>query len=205
MSHEAILHISKVDKKLGKFITKIGGYGLKAERNRSPYQALVKSVAYQQLNGTAAATIFGRFTALYPDADFPTPEQVLETSVEKLRSAGLSGAKVRAILDIAAKTMEGTVPDRRKASRLSDEELIERLTTIRGVGPWTVQMFLMFTLGRMDVLPIADFGVRKGYSLVQGLEEMPTPKELLAVGEKWRPYRTVASWYLWRAADLKTA
>jgi DNA-3-methyladenine glycosylase II len=202
MTHEAIQHLSKVDKQLAKLIAKVGEYALKPDKRRSPYQALIKSVAYQQLNGIAAGTIFGRFKNLYPGTTFPSPQQVLDTPVENLRKTGLSAAKVKAIQDIAAKTIEGIVPDRRTCSRLSDAELVERLTQIRGVGPWTVQMFLMFTLGRMDVLPIGDFGVRKGFSLAYGLDEMPTPGRLAEIGEKWRPYRTVASWYMWQAVDI---
>jgi len=166
-----------------------------------PWQTLVRSVAFQQLNGNAAQTIFNRFLALFPKTKFPTPQQIVRATDEKLRSAGLSRAKAAAIKDIAAKTIAGVVPDRRNITKLSDAEIIERLTTIRGVGPWTVEMLLMFTLGRPDVLPVTDYGVRNGFAVVHGMKEFPPPKELLAYGERWRPYRSAAAWYLWRAAD----
>jgi DNA-3-methyladenine glycosylase II len=159
-------------------------------------------VTFQQLNGTAAETIFSRVLALYPGQKFPTPEDLLATPDEKLRAAGLSRNKTAAVKDIAAKTLDGTVPDSRTIRKLSNEEILQRLTIVRGVGPWTVEMLLMFTLGREDVLPVTDFGVRKGFALTYGLAELPTPAALLAHGEKWRPHRTTASWYLWRAVDM---
>ena len=167
----------------------------------SPFQTLVQSVAHQQLNGTAAKTILKRVRALYPKRTFPTPDDVLATPDEKLRGAGLSRAKVASIKDIAAKTLEGVVPPARTIAKMSDTEILERLTTIRGVGPWTVEMLLIFTLGRQDVLPATDFGVRKGFALVFRREELPKPAELLEHGERWRPYRSIASWYLWRSLD----
>lgn len=202
MHEKAILHLSKADKILAKLIRQVGPCTLKQDRKCSVYQSLVQSVAYQQLTGKAAATILGRVKALYPAHDFPPPAELLATSNETLRSAGLSGAKVAAVKDIATKTLEGVVPERAVIVKLSDDEIIERLTTIRGVGRWTVEMLLMFRLGRPDVLPVNDYGVRKGFAKTYGWEELPAPKELLAVGEKWRPYRTVASWYFWRALEL---
>jgi 3-methyladenine DNA glycosylase/8-oxoguanine DNA glycosylase len=169
----------------------------------SPFQALVQSVAHQQLNGTAANTILKRVKALYPKRKFPTPDDVLATPDGKLRKAGLSRAKVASIKDIAAKTVEGVVPHTRSFSKMPDTEILERLTTIRGVGPWTVEMLLIFKLGRLDVLPATDFGVRKGFALVFMREELPKPVELLEHGERWRPYRSIASWYLWRGLDGK--
>jgi DNA-3-methyladenine glycosylase II len=161
----------------------------------------VRSVAHQQLHGKAANTILKRFVALYPGKPFPSPEELLETDDEKLRGVGFSRAKVAAIKDIAAKTVEGVVPTSCAIHKMSDTEIVERLTTIRGVGPWTVEMLLIFKLGRPDVWPVTDFGVRKGFSIAFELEEMPTPKELMAHGERWRPYRTTVAWYLWRATD----
>jgi 3-methyladenine DNA glycosylase/8-oxoguanine DNA glycosylase len=155
---------------------------------------------YQQLNGTAAATILGRVKALYPGR-FPSPEQILGTPDEKLRGAGLSRAKVAAIKDISAKTITGIVPPSRTIAKMTETEIIERLTTLRGVGPWTVEMLLIFTLGRRDVLPVTDYGVRKGFALTYGWKDLPTPKELLEFGEKWRPHRSTAAWYFWRALD----
>ncbi len=193
----------RADGVLAKLIQRVGPCTLKPHTRRTPFQALVKSVTYQQLNGTAAETIFRRFKALY-SGPFPTPQQVVGTPDERLRSAGLSRAKVAAIKDIAAKTIAGVVPSSRAIARLSDAEIVERLTTLRGVGPWTVEMLLIFTLGRPDVLPISDYGVRKGFALTYGWKDLPTPKELLEAGERWRPHRTVAAWYFWRALDIKT-
>jgi DNA-3-methyladenine glycosylase II len=198
---EALAHLSRADRTLGKLIRRVGPYGLKSQR-WSPFQALVRSVVYQQLNGTAAATILGRVKQLYPGVRFPTPEELLSTPDERLRSAGLSRAKTAALKDIAAKTLEGIVPTRKAAVKLSNEEMVERLTVIRGVGPWTVEMLLIFTLGRTDVLPATDFGVRKGFALTYGREELPHPKELIEFGERWRPHRTAAAWYFWRACEL---
>jgi DNA-3-methyladenine glycosylase II len=205
MSTVALLHLRKQDRVLAAIIKRVGPCPLAPRRGVQPWQALTRSVAYQQLNGTAATTIFNRFLALFPGTKFPTPEQIVAMPDEKLRSAGLSRAKTAAIKDIAAKTIAGVVPDRRQIRKLSDVEIITRLTTIRGVGPWTVEMLLMFTLGRPDVLPATDYGVRSGFALVYGLKALPTPKELLAHGERWRPHRSVASWYMWQAIDLSKA
>lgn len=202
MNAAALKHLQRADRVLARIIRQVGPCPLTPRRGVQPWQALVRSVAYQQLNGTAAQTIFNRFLALFPDTKFPTPEQIVAAPDETLRSAGLSRAKTAAIKDIAAKTIAGVVLERRAIARLSDGEIVERLTTIRGVGPWTVEMLLMFTLGRPDVLPATDYGVRSGFALVYGLKELPAPKDILAHGERWRPHRTVASWYLWRAVDL---
>jgi DNA-3-methyladenine glycosylase II len=204
MTTHAVQHLVRADKVLARLIRKVGPCTLQPKRGRTPFQTLVRSVTYQQLNGTAAETILGRVLALYPGKRFPTPEDVLATPDDRLRAAGLSRNKTAAVKDIAAKTIEGLVPDSRAIRKLSNEEILARLTAVRGVGPWTVEMLLMFTLGREDVLPATDFGVRKGFALTYGLEELPSAKELLAHGEKWRPHRTTASWYLWRAVDLKT-
>jgi DNA-3-methyladenine glycosylase II len=198
----ALQHLQKADRVLARVIKRVGPCPLAPRRGVQPWQTLVRSVAFQQLNGTAAETIFTRFLALFPETKFPTPQQIVAAPDERLRSAGLSRAKTAAIKDIAAKTIAGVVPERRAITKLSDAEIVERLTTIRGVGPWTVEMLLMFTLGRPDVLPATDYGVRSGFALIYGLKELPAPKEILAHGERWRPYRTVASWYMWRAIDL---
>lgn len=203
MTPEAIAHLSQADKTLARLIKKVGPCRLAPQTKRAPFQALVRSVTFQQLNGKAAETILGRVLALYPAKKFPSPEDLLATPDEKLRAAGLSRNKTAALKDIAAKTIAGVVPDSRTIKKLSNEEILERLTSVRGVGPWTVEMLLMFTLGREDVFPVTDFGVRKGFALTYGLKELPSPKELLAHGEKWRPHRTTASWYLWRAVDLE--
>lgn len=203
MTPEAIAHLSQADKTLARLIKKVGPCRLEPQTKRAPFQALVRSVTFQQLNGKAAETILGRVLALFPEKKFPSPEDLLATPDEKLRAAGLSRNKTAAVKDIAAKTIAGVVPDSRAIKKLSNEEILERLTSVRGVGPWTVEMLLMFTLGREDVFPVTDFGVRKGFALTYGLKELPSPKELLAHGEKWRPHRTTASWYLWRAVDLE--
>lgn len=202
--YKAVEHLSRTDPILRRLIKTVGPCTLRPKDRRSPYEALVTSVAYQQLNGTAAATILGRVKALFPGKKFPSPEDLLATPEELLRGAGLSRAKTIAIKDIAAKAVDGTVPPRRAMARMADAEIVERLTTLRGVGPWTVEMLLIFTLGRADVLPVTDYGVRKGFALTYGWKELPKPKELLAFGEKWRPYRTTASWYFWRALDVQT-
>ena len=202
MNSETLQHLSAADKVLGRLIRKVGPCTLKPERNCSPFQSLVRSVAYQQLTGKAAATILGRVKNLFPTQRFPEPQDLVRISVEQLRGAGLSRAKVAAVKDIAAKTLEGVVPTSVAIRKMSDAEILEQLTTIRGVGPWTVEMLLMFRLGRPDVLPITDYGVRKGFARTYKLDELPTPKELLAHGEKWRPYRTTAAWYMWRALEL---
>lgn len=202
MTDEVLLHLSRADRILGKLIRKVGPCRLKPKSRRSPFETLVQSVTYQQLNGTAAATILGRVKALYPPRRFPTPEDLLNTPDERLRGAGLSRAKTAAIKDIAAKTLDGAVPSSREIVAMADAEIVERLTTLRGVGPWTVEMLLIFTLGRPDVLPVTDYGVRKGFALTYGWKELPRPKELLEFGERWRPHRTTAAWYFWRALEL---
>jgi DNA-3-methyladenine glycosylase II len=168
---------------------------------QSPYEVLLESIAYQSISGKAAATIFGRIKALSGNGRPPSPEQMLKLRKPVLRKAGLSGAKILAMKDLARKTIEGVVPTHEEALTMSDEELVERLVSVRGIGAWTVEMFLIFRLGRPDVLPIHDLGVKKGWSVTYGKKHMPKPKELLAFGERWRPYRTVASWYMWRAFE----
>lgn len=180
-----------------------GPCGLVPEARRSPYEALISAVAHQQLHANAAQAILRRFRALHPGGRFPKPEQVIETPDERLRAAGFSASKILALRDIAEKTRSGLVPTRARALRLSDEELVERLTAVRGVGRWTVEMLLIFTLGRGDVFPCDDFGVRNGFRLVRKLNDLPTPGELRIHAERWRPHRTLAAWYLWRSADLK--
>lgn len=202
MDEQTLQYLARADKVLGRLIHKVGPFTLKQERNCSPYKSLVRSVAYQQLNGTAAATILGRVQKLFPGKAFPEPEDLVAISEDQLRGAGLSRAKTAAVKDIAAKTLAGVVPDSRTIRKLSNEEIMERLTTIRGVGPWTVEMLLMFRLGRPDVLPVTDYGVRKGFAVTYKLQELPTPEELLAHGERWRPCRTTAAWYLWRSLEL---
>ncbi len=199
---DALAHLSRSDKALRRLIRKIGRCSFKVKSHRSPFRVLVESITYQQLNGTAAATIFGRVKALYPGRRFARPAEVLATPDERLRSAGLSRAKVAAIKDLARNTISGVVPTSRAICKLTDAEIVERLTTVRGIGPWTAEMLLIFSLGRLDVWPVTDYGVRTGFARAYGLKTLPTPKELVQHGEKWRPYRTIAAWYLWRAAEL---
>ena len=197
---EALRHLRR-DAVLKRVIRQVGDCTLKPAR-RQPYEALVRAIAHQQVHGRAAEAILGRFIALCPEPGFPTPEAVLALTPEAMRGAGLSANKVLAIRDIAEKAALGVIPNRAAARRLSDEVLIERLVALRGVGRWTVEMLLIFTLGRADILPVDDFGVREGYRVAAGLPDQPKPKVLAEIGEAWAPYRTTAAWYLWRAADL---
>ena len=200
---EALKHLRR-DPVLKTVIRQVGPCTVRPVR-REPYEALVRAIAHQQVHGRAAEAILGRFVALFPGHDFPPAALVLETPVAAMRACGLSGSKVAAIRDIAEKSVDGLVPTRRAAARLTDEALIERLVAIRGVGRWTVEMLLIFTLGRPDVLPVDDFGVREGFRVATGAEAQPKPKELAAIGEAWGPWRSVAAWYLWRAADAAKA
>ncbi len=200
MNDAALRHL-RTDKIFAALIKRVGPPRIGVERGRSPYEALMRAIAHQQLHGRAALAILARFEALYPAGTFPAPDLVLATPEATLRTCGFSGSKIAALRDICAKTLDGTVPSRRQSARLSDEELIERLTTIRGVGRWTVEMLLIFTLGRPDVLPVDDFGVRDGYRALYGLEAQPKPKALAEIGLAWAPYRSTAAWYLWRASE----
>jgi DNA-3-methyladenine glycosylase II len=197
----AMQHLSTRDEKLASLIAETVQFQIDMEGAQSPYEALLESIAYQSISGKAAATIFGRVKALGSNGRAPSPQEMLKLRKPALRKAGLSGAKVLAMKDLAQKTIDGIVPTLEEAQRLSDEELVERLVSVRGIGAWTVEMFLIFNLGRPDVLPIHDLGVKKGWSVTYGKKHMPKPKELLAFGEQWRPYRTVASWYMWRAFE----
>lgn len=201
MSRAAIKHLIDTEPRFAALIKRVGPPRLGVERKRDLYEALVRAIAHQQLHGKAAEAILGRFIALYPDSTFPTPAQVLETEDAALRACGFSAAKLAAIRDICAKSLDGTVPMRRRATRLTDDALIERLTTIRGVGRWTVEMLLIFTLGRPDVLPADDFGVREGYRVLFERDVQPKPRELAAFAAPWSPYRSFATWYLYRAVE----
>ena len=200
MSDEALRHLRR-DRKFAALIRRVGPPRLAVQRGRSPYEALMRAIAHQQLHGRAALAIMARFEALYPADGFPPPDLVLASSEIELRACGFSGAKIAAMRAICAAALDGTVPTRRASARLSEEELIERLTSIRGVGRWTVEMVLIFTLGRPDVLPVDDFGVRDGYRHLYGMDEQPKPKTLAAIGQTWAPFRSIAAWYLWRASD----
>lgn len=205
MDAAALQHLSKADPVLGRVIKAVGTCTLAPESGRSPFESLVRAVSHQQLHGKAAESILQRFIACFPGRRFPRPADLATVSDDAMRSAGFSRAKVAAIRDIAAKTIEGIVPGPRAIKNMPDEEIIERLIMVRGVGRWTVEMLLIFQLGRPDVLPADDFGVRNGFRRAYGLPDMPKPKELLAHGARWAPYRTTAAWYLWRAADDPSA
>lgn len=194
------------DASIRRLIDRVGPCTLEARDLHSPFEALLRSIVYQQLSGKAAGTIYGRLLDAFPGPGGPDPSELIDAPVELLRSVGLSRNKARAAQDLAAKTLDGTVPATLDDLRqLSDEDIIGRLTQVRGIGPWTVQMLLMFNLLRPDVLPATDLGVQKGAQFTYGLAERPTPKVLLTIGEAWRPYRTVASWYMWRATELDWA
>jgi len=200
MSEQALRHLRR-DAAFAALIRRVGPPRLDIRRGWSPYEALMRAIAHQQLHGRAALAILARFEALYPANGFPSPDLVLASPEPDLRACGLSGAKVAAMRAICAATLDGTVPTRRGSARLSDAALIERLSAIRGVGRWTVEMLLIFTLGRPDVLPVDDFGVRDGYRVLHGLDTAPKPKALAEIGLAWAPYRSTAAWYLWRASD----
>jgi DNA-3-methyladenine glycosylase II len=201
MTPAAHKHLSKRDPVLRKLIREHGKCALVPEKRRSPFQSLVQAVAHQQLNGTAANTILTRFKNLFPGRKFPKPEDLANVTDAQIRACGFSFAKIKAIRDIAEKTLSGVVPTARQIVKLSNDEIIARLTEVRGVGRWTVEMLLIFQLGREDVLPADDFGVRTGFRIAYKKREMPKPKDLLKFGARWRPHATTAAWYLWRAAD----
>jgi 3-methyladenine DNA glycosylase/8-oxoguanine DNA glycosylase len=197
----ALRHLRRADPTLGAVMRRTRRFSVEPRATQSLYAALVESIVYQQLSGKAAATILGRVRAIYAPKRFPTPQDILDTPDELLRGAGLSRAKTAALKDLAAHTIAGTVPTLARVRRMPDDEIVERLTTVRGIGRWTVEMLLMFRLGRPDVLPVADLGVRKGFAMIYGLDDLPTPDELTRHAERWRPYRSVASWYMWRVQD----
>ncbi|HEX8139300.1 MAG TPA: hypothetical protein VF544_17190 [Pyrinomonadaceae bacterium] len=199
---EAIRHLSAADPKLAKLIAVAGPFELELRTMHNLFEELSRNIIYQQLHATAARAIHERLLALFGGGRL-RPQEVLAATDEALLGAGLSRAKVAALRDLAVKTVDGTVPKTlARLERMEDEEIIERLAAVRGIGRWTVEMLLIFRLGRPDVLPVGDLAIRKGYALMYGLKEMPTPKELLLRAEPWRPFRTVASWYLWRAVKL---
>jgi DNA-3-methyladenine glycosylase II len=211
----AVADLSVADPKLAKLIAKAGPFTLRLPAQQSPFEALLQSIIYQQLHGKAAATILARLLASFATVSgpgvHPDPQQILDAPNEQLRAAGLSHNKALAIRDLAAKTLDGTVPTLPRIRRMSNEDIIEHLTQVRGIGRWTVEMMLMFRLGRPDVLPTSDYGVRKGFALTfQGLKPetkvtpalLPTVAQMERRAKKWAPWRSVASWYMWRACDL---
>jgi DNA-3-methyladenine glycosylase II len=225
-SEKAMKHLSKVDAKLGALIEEVGPFTLEISHLQSSFEALARSIVYQQLAGAAAASIFNRLRTLISEKAFPTPDELLALPEATVRAAGLSRSKTLALLDLAEKTKAGLVPEPEQMESMSDAEIVAALTSIRGIGPWTVEMLLIFRLGRLDVMPATDYGVRKGFALTYGKpkrtatksvkkitataaskppDDLPTPKELTDYAEIWRPYRSIASWYMWRAIELHQA
>jgi DNA-3-methyladenine glycosylase II len=206
---EAVAHLRAKDPKLGALIERAGPFTMRLDAWPSPFESLVESILYQQLNGKAAATIHRRVREYY--GGDPTPQALIGTPDEVLRAAGVSGNKTRALKDLAAKTIDGTVPSHAAIGKMSDADIVERLTAVRGIGPWTVEMLLIFRMGRPDVLPVTDYGVRKGYALTfmrvpksrpVEAKDLPKPDVVFKRGKRWAPFRSVASWYMWRACDL---
>ncbi len=195
-------HLRSSDPALGRLIDAVGPFRLELKRARDLFVALAEAIVYQQLHGKAAATIFARLCALFPHAQRgPRPEQILRASDDRLRGAGLSRPKLQALRDLARRARAGQIPSLAEARRMDDEAILERLTAVRGIGRWTAEMLLIFHLGRPDVLPVDDYGVRKGFAVAFRKRELPSRQDLERRGERWKPYRTVASWYLWRAAE----
>ncbi len=205
MSRHIQRHLASTDAVMAALIGTVGAYALEAPEDIPPFQALAQAIAHQQLNGTAANTILRRLTESCGGGRFPSPQCVLAAPVASLRAAGFSFAKVAALKDLAAKTLQRVVPAHAELVALTDEQIITRLTQVRGIGRWTVEMLLMFRMGRPDVLPVDDFGVRAGFRAAYGLRSLPHPKVLAAYGERWKPYRSAAAWYLWRALELQRA
>jgi 3-methyladenine DNA glycosylase/8-oxoguanine DNA glycosylase len=186
---------------MGRLIERVGSLDLSANRNRSVFEYLARSIVYQQLSGKAAGTIHGRLQNLFSGRRI-IADRLLVLSDQALRGAGLSRGKCLALRDLAARAVAGELPTARKLRQMSDADIISALTVVRGIGPWTAQMLLIFYLGRPDVLPSGDLGVRRGYQYLRGFKTLPEPDKLERAGRRWRPYRTVATWYLWRSLDI---
>jgi DNA-3-methyladenine glycosylase II len=202
MNDDVLRHLSQADPILGELIAQVGPCTLEPDHARSPFQALVQAVAHQQLHAKAANTILARFVGLFPHGRFPSALEVYGVDIAKLTGVGFSRAKAGYVKGIARLALEGVVPGAGQIKRMSDDEIIGRLTTIKGVGRWTVEMLLIFSLGRPDVLPVDDFGIRTGFAIVYKKRKLPEPKVILKHGERWKPFRSIASWYLWRAVGL---
>ena len=201
-SKAAVQHLRASDPVLARLVDAVGPFRMQRNKAASIFMALAQAIVYQQLNGKAAAAIFARVRALFPRAhEGPTPEQILRTSDQKLRAAGLSRSKLLSLRDLARKAADGEIPTLAEIHRMEDEAIIERLNEVRGIGRWTVEMLLIFRLGRPDVLPSDDYGIRKGFAIAFKKRELPSRQQVERRGARWKPYRTVASWYLWRAAE----
>jgi DNA-3-methyladenine glycosylase II len=190
-------HIVRVDPAYARVVQGVGAFTPRPP-DADPFNSLARAIVFQQLAGHAARAIHGRFAALFDG--HPTPEAVMQASIDELRSVGLSGNKAASIADLALKASDGTLPLDR-LDDLSDADIVQRLTTVRGIGRWTAEMFMIFQLRRPDIWPVDDYGIRKGFAAIHGLETPPTPKALDALGEIYRPYRSIAAWYCWRAVD----
>lgn len=193
--------LAAADPRLGKVIARVGPCELELADDFDPFHALTRSICHQQLHGKAAETILSRVVTRFGDGSSPDVKKLHRARVATMRTCGLSEAKALAIKDLAAKCLDGTVPGARELHALPDDEVVERVTQVRGIGRWTVEMMLMFRMGRLDVFPVDDFGVRKGFMMLEQSKEPRSAKALLPHGEAWRPWRSVASWYLWRVAD----
>jgi len=199
---EAIDHLTRADARLGRLIRAVGPMTLRPQRRVPPYESLAKAIVHQQLNGRAARTIWGRLRDRLPTKGRFDPREVAVAGDTSLRAVGLSRAKLAALRDLTAHVLDGRLPSARRIARMPDEEIVDALTGIRGIGRWTVEMMLIFKLGRPDVLPATDYGIRQGFALTYRRKELPAVREVLEHGERWRPHRSTASWYLWRATDL---
>ncbi|MDH3690704.1 MAG: DNA-3-methyladenine glycosylase 2 family protein [Gammaproteobacteria bacterium] len=201
-AQRAVVTLRRSDEQLAALMRRVGRFALVPRSNMTPFHELLRAIIYQQLSGKAASAIYKRILKLL-GARKPSPRAILELSTEELRVAGLSRSKIISVKDLAHKTIEGMVPGKRRLQKMEDKEIVAKLVAVRGVGQWTAEMLLIFNLGRPDVLPVSDLGVRKGFMLAYQTGVMPTEAELQQYGERWRPYRSVASWYLWRANDLE--
>ncbi len=200
--NDALQHFRKTDSVLAALIDEIGDFKLEKRSNLIPFEALLQSIVYQQLSGHAAASILKRILNIYGDS-YPTPQELLDTDNESLRDCGLSRSKILAVNDLAEKTMQGLLPSQSEIKEMDSEKIIDIFSQVQGIGRWTVEMLLIFNLGHSDILPTTDLGIRRGFSVAYDLQDLPEPKHLLKHGEKWKPYRSIASWYLWQAADPK--
>ncbi|MDB5875313.1 MAG: alkA [Ramlibacter sp.] len=200
-AERAAAFLAGIDDDWARHVANVGPCLHQPKPAREPYEALVRAVAYQQLHAKAGDAILGRLLALYPGLDFPSPLQLLTTESEHQRACGFSSSKLATIRGIAQAALDGVVPTRQQATEMSDEDMVQRLTSIKGIGRWTVEMFLIYTMARLDILPVDDFGVREGYRRIKSLEIAPTPRQIHEIGQLWSPHRTAAAWYLWRATE----
>lgn len=201
LTKDALRHLSTIDSVMSSVIKKVGPIDLKPRR-LTPFQSIIHAIIHQQLSGNVAKAIYNRFVALSGNGNFPTPTEIMNMTPETMRGAGLSKAKVNYIKAVAEMALSGSIPSLKECDKLSDKEIKNKLMEIKGVGPWTVEMLLIFNLGRLDVLPIHDLGVRKGFQIAYRKRKLPTPEQLEKHGKKWKPYRTMATLYLWGAADF---